>query len=758
VRVGQEITRCCSVHRLDERQTGTTTPPRLRRYPSTLPLLEQLLNRPFGLPSIVDKLANEFTRDAPPACYSWEGFAAGVLASGVYGTGQTASCDGGGVMGGARRGRWVLAVAVALAAALAGAGAAGAASGTDASMSAPAGARIDRTPAAQASTPIAATFVVDHLPPGISGVGETACPSSLDCWALGSGASGVDGIVATTDGGISWSLQTAPDASRLDALACAPGTEDCWAVGTIGSWGGAVIVATSPSSPGWSVQPLPAGVGALESISCPTPMDCVAVGAIFTGEGSDDGADVVVTTDGGLSWTAYPAQPGVDSDFTGVSCPTTSDCTALGTDQGLAGLIYGSTDGGETWTDEYEAKNLSGRRFTGVSCPATSTCYVVGQSQSNTGFGSVIEVTSDGGATWSAETPPAGASKIGLDGVSCPTVSNCWTSDGSFFETTVSSFFETTDGGSTWTAAGPSVPQANLSGPTCPDASTCIAGGTTVGDTPAGLVVSTRNAQGLGCDGTLPAGAAAGLAPDPDGGGYWLASTGGGVVACGTSAFYGSLPVELETPSAPIVAIAAATDGDGYYLLAQDGTVYGFGPGAFVSGSGPAAGAPYVGMAVDGGYWLVSADGGVFSFGAPYLGSLPGLGIRVHDIVGIAADDATGGYRLLGADGGVFSFDAAYRGSLPGLGIQVSDIVAVTSAPDSGGYYLVGSDGGVFTFGPGLPFCGSASGRTSGPVVAAALYPFTDGYWLTGLNGALYGFNAPDDGTAWSPAGLHMVC
>ena len=82
------------------------------------------------------------------------------------------------------------------------------------------------------------------------------------------------------------------------------------------------------------------------------------------------------------------------------------------------------------------------------------------------------------------------------------------------------------------------------------------------------------------------------------------------------------------------------------------------------------------------GYWLIGADGGVFSFGdAQFFGSLPGLGVHVSDVVGIAATPDGEGYRLVGADGGVFSFgDAQFFGSLPGLGVHVSDVVGTATA------------------------------------------------------------------------------
>jgi hypothetical protein len=37
------------------------------------------------------------------------------------------------------------------------------------------------------------------------------------------------------------------------------------------------------------------------------------------------------------------------------------------------------------------------------------------------------------------------------------------------------------------------------------------------------------------------------------------------------------------------------------------------------------------------GYWLVAADGGIFAFGdAAFRGSVPGVGVHVHNVVDIA--------------------------------------------------------------------------------------------------------------------------
>jgi hypothetical protein len=87
--------------------------------------------------------------------------------------------------------------------------------------------------------------------------------------------------------------------------------------------------------------------------------------------------------------------------------------------------------------------------------------------------------------------------------------------------------------------------------------------------------------------------------------------------------------------------MAAAPDGMGYWLVASDGGVFGFGDAEYDgSMGGIRLNAPLVGMAdtPDGrGYWLAAADGGVFSFGnAPFEGSMGGTSTNAA-VVGIAA-------------------------------------------------------------------------------------------------------------------------
>ena len=66
----------------------------------------------------------------------------------------------------------------------------------------------------------------------------------------------------------------------------------------------------------------------------------------------------------------------------------------------------------------------------------------------------------------------------------------------------------------------------------------------------------------------------------PDGTGYWMVASDGGVFSFGSAHFHGSLP-GLGVHVANIVGINAAPDGNGYWLVARDGAVFSFGSAHF---------------------------------------------------------------------------------------------------------------------------------------------------------------------------------
>jgi hypothetical protein len=89
------------------------------------------------------------------------------------------------------------------------------------------------------------------------------------------------------------------------------------------------------------------------------------------------------------------------------------------------------------------------------------------------------------------------------------------------------------------------------------------------------------------------------------------------------------------------VVMALTPDGLGYWLVASDGGIFSFGDAVFHGGTGGIhLNQPIVGMAVDitgAGYWLVASDGGIFTFGdAGFYGSTGGTHLN-RPIVGMAA-------------------------------------------------------------------------------------------------------------------------
>ncbi len=197
------------------------------------------------------------------------------------------------------------------------------------------------------------------------------------------------------------------------------------------------------------------------------------------------------------------------------------------------------------------------------------------------------------------------------------------------------------------------------------------------------------------------------MAATPDGHGYWLVASDGGIFAFGDAGFYGSMG---GTPlNRPVVGMAATPDGRGYWLVASDGGIFAFGDAGFYgSMGGTPLNRPVVGhgrrprRSAAIGRWPPTAASSP-SVMPRFQGSTGALTLD-SPMVGMSVDAVTGGYRLVAADGGVFCFDAPFAGSAVGLVGRA--VVSLDSA--GGGYRVVSSDGGVYAFGA-APFLGSVS-------------------------------------------------
>ena len=229
------------------------------------------------------------------------------------------------------------------------------------------------------------------------------------------------------------------------------------------------------------------------------------------------------------------------------------------------------------------------------------------------------------------------------------------------------------------------------------------------------------------------------MAATPDGKGYWLVASDGGIFAYGDATFYGSTGGLVL--NRPVVGMAVTPDGRGYWLVASDGGLFSYGDATFFGSRGSLPlNRPVVGMATtpDGkGYWLVASDGGIFSYGDAAFDGSTGSRILNRPVVGMTGTPDGKGYWLVASDGGIFSYgDAVFDGSTGSLTLN-RPVVGMTATPDGKGYWLVASDGGIFTYGDAV-FFGSTGGLSlNNNIVGMAGTPDGKGYWMAASDGGI---------------------
>ena len=233
-----------------------------------------------------------------------------------------------------------------------------------------------------------------------------------------------------------------------------------------------------------------------------------------------------------------------------------------------------------------------------------------------------------------------------------------------------------------------------------------------------------------------------GVAATPDGRGYWLVASDGGVFTEGDGVFYGSAgSLQLNKP---IVGMASTADGKGYWLVASDGGIFNYGDAGFFGSAGSIQlNKPIVGMAVtaDGkGYWLVASDGGIFNYGdAAFFGSTGSIQLN-KPVVGMASTADGKGYWLVASDGGIFNYgDAGFFGSTGSIQLN-KPVVGMAATADGKGYWLVASDGGIFNYGDAGFFGAAGSIQLNKPVVGMAATADGKGYWLVASDGGIFNY------------------
>jgi len=242
----------------------------------------------------------------------------------------------------------------------------------------------------------------------VSAINAISCPTEDDCWATTTQASGgLAPILETTDGGKTW-------------------TSDTWAIP--GSENGMFLLNVT-----------------LDAVSCPTVSTCVVAGvANYYGillapappNYEQQGVVVVLQVIDGEQTVTPELTPFVEplSDscctngpaaLTGISCPTTSQCLAVGVNS----AFQVTTTDDQAWTLSQVASGSQigdghGPGMDAVACSNAMECFAVGQTEPNDEYDEPVVFTSDGGMTWTGQaTSPAEAQ---LNGIACVNAVSCW--------------------------------------------------------------------------------------------------------------------------------------------------------------------------------------------------------------------------------------------------------------------------------------------------------------------------------------------
>jgi hypothetical protein len=308
----------------------------------------------------------------------------------------------------------------------------------------------------------------------LSGV---SCPGGATCEAVGytGGPASATPLAESWNGGV-WSPQTLPAPSTaaastlIDAISCSS-TTNCMAVGSYTgypctNYGGSAAIGfcagigtpATPSGPtgtwpiaetwngsSWSImRPFPRFPSgstntSLGAVSCPSATLCVAAGQRVATAGS---GQPTAWTEwwNGSSWSQAAVFPtgAYSSGLSGVSCASTTSCTAVGwviTAPGQPRTPLAEAFDGTSWTVAAAATPAGalGSTLNGVSCAAGGRCTAVGTYLAGNGpTDTLVEALGPGAATVVASPNPAGSGGFGsqLYGVGCGLVSGACVATG----------------------------------------------------------------------------------------------------------------------------------------------------------------------------------------------------------------------------------------------------------------------------------------------------------------------------------------
>jgi photosystem II stability/assembly factor-like uncharacterized protein len=334
---------------------------------------------------------------------------------------------------------------------------------------------------ASASTLIAPSLgaQVRQSPANGASLSAVAFSDATHGWAVGSwldaSYASVPVLLATSDRGATWSardLSMAGSGASLSSISFVDAMHG-WAVGssydqTAGF--SPFVLATGDGGATWNVQSIdtPSGGAWLSSVAFANAEHGWAVGTCDAGwiDGMPAVAPFIVATDdGGLTW--YQQDPGyVDlldgmASLNSVNFVDAQHGWAVGSTGCAANetaIILATSDGGATWAIQQSSSRDGYGGLYSVSFVDPLHGWAVGGAGGEQNGSPVLIGTSDGGATWSNESPPAVATNSFLDSVRFIDAGHGWavgTRNRGYVGNNpvyVPVILATSDGGHTWLA------------------------------------------------------------------------------------------------------------------------------------------------------------------------------------------------------------------------------------------------------------------------------------------------------------------
>jgi hypothetical protein len=271
-----------------------------------------------------------------------------------------------------------------------------------------------------------------------------SCPAATSCTAVGyyTNRSNVEVTLAERWNGDRWAIQPTPTpagalSSGLSGVSC-PSPTTCTAVGgyTANKGSGATL-AEGWTRSGWAIESTPDASGAtfssLNGVSCPSSTTCTAVGTYTEGTGASATLAERWSSDSWAIQTTPNASGGTGGGLSGVSCPTATTCSAVGgyTDASGTGVTLAEYWAGGGWAIQNTRAPTSGTFSSlgtrgGVSCPSATACVAVGHYNRGPRVGlTLVERWKDN--TWVVQPSPdaSGGQGGGLSGVSCTSSTTC---------------------------------------------------------------------------------------------------------------------------------------------------------------------------------------------------------------------------------------------------------------------------------------------------------------------------------------------